>query len=238
MGRFEARGLPEGLLWLGAETSSRTSNRAFAALVEGRAVGPVELRLKSTQELSGTVLSPGGAVAGAHVRLLARPPADAGAQTTMDTSGTFRVDFPKEADRLVAIAMAPGFALQTYDAPAGGEPLTLRVAEEGGDLVMSPPVSSEELARRSLVLAVFQNGRYIPGSLLSRWAYDHGGALQGTGGGFRVPRVAPGEYLACFVPQSLPASVLMASVPQGAGCDSGNLATGAVLTLNPSSPAE
>ena len=60
MGRFEVRGLPEGLLWLGAETSSRTSNRAFATLVEGRAMGPIELRLKPTRELSGMSSRRGG----------------------------------------------------------------------------------------------------------------------------------------------------------------------------------
>lgn len=234
-GRFEARGLPEGLVWLAAETSERVSNRAFAQLSEGGAVGPIELRLRPTRPLSGTVASPRGPVAGARVVLLARTPDGGGAQAVTDIAGTFQVDLPREASRIEAIVSAPGFALQVFDAQAGSEPLALHVTEEAGDLALKLP-PGEEMMRGNLILATYQNGLHIPANVLSQWSYGQGEDLQRKDGSFRIPRVAPGEYVACLVPQHLPPSLGLGSVPTGAGCDSGLLAPGGTLSLNPTPP--
>ncbi len=234
-GRFETRGLPEGLVWLAAETSERVSNRAFAQLAEGSAVGPIEMRLRATRRLNGTVASPRGPVAGARVVLLATIPDGGGAQAVTDIAGTFQVDLPKEASRFEAIVSAPGFALQVFDAQAGSEPLSLHVTEEAGDLALQLP-SGEEMMRGNLVLATYQNGLHIPANVLSQWVYGQGEDLQRTDRSFRVPRVAPGEYVVCLVPQHLPPSLVLGFVPAGAGCDSGLLAPGGTLSLKPVPP--
>jgi len=234
-GSFEARGLPEGLVWLAAETSARVSNRAFVQLAEGRAVGPIELRLRPTRRLNGTVASPRGPVAGARVVLLATTPDGGGAQAVTDIAGTFQVDLPKDASRIEAIVSAPGVALQVFEMQAGSEPLSLHVAEEAGDLALKLP-PGDEMMRGDLVLATYQNGLHIPGNVLSQWAYGQGEDLQRRDRSFRVPRVAPGEYVVCLVPQHLPPSLVLGSVPSGAGCDSGLLAPGGTLSLNPSLP--
>lgn len=230
-GRFETRGLPEGLVWLGAETASRVSNRAFAVLAEGSSAGPIELRLRPAKLVTGRVVSSQGPVTGARVLLLAGDADGGGAQAVTDTSGTFQVDLPKEVTRIEAIVSAPGFALKAFGGLSGNEPLMLSVAEEAGGLALALP-PGVEVMRKSLVLAAFQDGFYIPGSVLNQWAFDHGG--QGTE--FRIPKLAPGHYAVCFVPQYLAGALLMASVPSGSGCDTGILAPGAILSLQPKLP--
>lgn len=234
-GRFETRGLPEGLVWLAAETSEQVSNRVFAQLAEGRAVGSVELRLRPTRHLNGTVASPRGPVAGARVVLLATTPDGGGAQAVTDVAGTFEVDLPKDASRIEAIVSAPGIALQVFDVQAGSEPLALNVTEEAGSLVLKLP-SGDEMMHGNLVLAAYQNGLHIPGNVLSQWAYGQGEDLQRRDRSFRVPRVAPGEYVVCLVPQHLSPSHVLGSVPTRTGCDSGRLESGAILSLSPSLP--
>lgn len=235
MGRFEARGLPEGLVWLGAERSESVSNRAYANLVEGSSVGPIELRLHQSRKVAGTVFSRQGPVAGSRVTLLAGIAEGVGATGLTDISGKFEIGLPKEVTRLQAIVGAPGFPLQAFDALAAGEPLALRVTEEMGDLAFTLP-PGDELMRKNLILVAYQNGHYIPATVLNQWAYDQGEDVMGADDLFRVPRVAAGQYAVCFVPQQLPPSFLMGSVPVGAGCDSGSLAPGATLFLKPSLP--
>ena len=235
-GSFEVRGLPEGPVWLGAESGPQISDRAYAMLADGRAVGPIELRLHPTQQLTGKVLSPQGPVAGAHVIVLARTPEGGGAAATSGPDGTFHVNLHQGVSRVEVIVSAPGFALRAFDAPIEGVPLNLQVTEEEGNLEITLPVTSEELQRRNLILAAFQNGLPISGSILSQWAYDHGSSMDAKGGLLRVPGVAPGDYRVCLLPRQLEIMLPWSFVTDGADCDSGLLAPGAALSLKPGRP--
>ncbi|HKV13141.1 MAG TPA: carboxypeptidase-like regulatory domain-containing protein [Thermoanaerobaculia bacterium] len=232
-GTFDLRGLNEGALWLSAESSSRTSGRTFAPLTEGRAVGPLELKIRPTRRLTGTVASSLGPVAGSQVDLLAILPMDAGSSATTDTAGSFSAELPEGVQRVAAIVSAPGFALRAYDLPAES-PLALRVSEESGGLEIILPEEPEELQRRNLVPVVFQNGLSIPIGLLRRWAHDQG-QLWGAEPTLRIPNVAPGEYRVCFLPRQLELLNPGGMAPQPAGaCDAGVLSPGAILLLKPS----
>ncbi len=235
-GGFELRGLPEGPVWLAAESSSRTSERVFAVLVEGNAAGPVELRLRPTRRLAGTVVSPRGPVAGSQVMILARTPDGGGAISTSDASGRFEADLPVAVSRIAAIVSAPGFALRAFDTVVQENDLSLQLTEEAGSLELLLPLTGDEVQRENLILAVYQNGVPLPMSVLGRWAYDHGQPKGGIDGAFRVPEVAPGEYRACLIPREMEILVPWSPAPQGGGCDSGLLAPGATLSLKPSRP--
>jgi hypothetical protein len=233
-GSFEVRGLPEGPVWLGAESGSQISDRAYAMLVDGRAVGPIELRLHPTQQLTGRVMSPQGPVAGSRVVVLARTPEGGGAMATTGADGTFKANLHKGVSRVEVIVSAPGFALRAFDASLeGGEPLSLQVTEEEGSLEIALPVDGEELARQNLILAAFQNGLLVPASILSQWGYDHGESSVRKGGLMRVPGVAPGDYRVCLLPRQLEIALAWSQVTDGADCDSGLLTPGATLALKP-----
>jgi len=235
-GNFEARGLPEGQVRLGAESSSRVSDLVFTTLTEGRAAGPIELRLRQTRRITGTVTSPQGPVAGSRVMILARNPGGGGGAVTTDTDGAFQVDLAQTASRLVAIASAPGFALRAFDTQSGDKPLLLSLTEEQGGLEITLPLTSGELLRDDLFLAVFQNGLPIPNSALGQWARDHGQTLDDTTRTLHVPEVAPGDYRACLLPRQLELVLPWSTMPEGAACASGFLASGATLSLKPGKP--
>jgi hypothetical protein len=212
------------------------SDRAVAVLVDGREVGPIELRLHPTKRLAGAVVSSRGPVAGARVMVLARTPDGGGAAATTGTDGAFQVDLPQPVSRVAAIVSAPGFALRAFDAPADGEPLALQVTEEGGSLEITLPLTGEALLRENLVLGALQNGLPVPGSVLGEWAYDQGQSRERRDRVLRVPNVAPGEYRACLVPRQLEGSLAWAATQGGSTCDSGLLAPGATLSLKPARP--
>jgi hypothetical protein len=68
-GGFEFRALPEGMVALGAESSSGVSGRTLVPLAEGCDAGPIELRLQATRKVRGVVLSPRGSVAGGRLAI-------------------------------------------------------------------------------------------------------------------------------------------------------------------------
>lgn len=233
-GAFEARCLPEGPAWLGAEAFRRTSGRAVISLVEGRAVGPVELRLRPVKTLSGKVVSSQGPVAGARVGVFVSVPLDGGGSATTDTEGAFRLDVPEVAQRAVAVVSAPGFALRAFDAPVDGGPLSLVVSEEGGELEIAVSRKPEELMARNLSFFLVQNGLEIPSAILGHWMEDHGIPRE-SGQAVRLPRLAPGSYRVCLVPwqAGLPESGDPEAAPQNvADCDSGTLSAGGTLRLS------
>jgi len=199
-------------------------------------VGPIELRLHATRRLNGTVSSSRGPVVGSQVLVLARTPGGGGAVATSGTDGSFHVDLPQRVSRVEAIVSAPGFALRAFDASAEGEPLALQVTEEAGNLEITIPLTDDEALRENLILAVFQNGLYVPGSILGQWTADQGQSRERRGRALQVPNVAPGEYRACLVPRPMEDSLSSILISEGAACDSGLLAPGATLSLKPVLP--
>ncbi|HEX6904298.1 MAG TPA: carboxypeptidase-like regulatory domain-containing protein [Thermoanaerobaculia bacterium] len=228
-GTFDIRALPEGTAWLAAESRDRVSGRTLVTLVEDRAVGPIELSVRPLKELTGTVTSSRGPVAGAQVTILSYP-SGAGDAATTDDAGGFRIKVPESATRLVAIVSAPGFALRASPASADGAPLALTVSEAGGDLEVSLPWGPEEFLERGRALVFFQNGLPLPATIPFQWARDQGQPREIKGRTFRIPSVAPGEYRVCLTAQGNP----MDAVPAEAdACDAGTLTPGATLTLRP-----
>lgn len=222
-GTFEARALPEGLLRLGAQDSGRsgpkrTSGIAQVHLLEGQDVGPVELRLRQTKELTGQVLSPLGPVAGARLAILARHPTpDAVVSAASDLQGRFNAEIPDNAERAVIVVGPPGHALKAFDVPAvGGEAVVLQVSEEAGVLEISLPYSSETMYDAGHSLELFQNDLPLPSFVVRDWVRGQGEKIpKSTADVLRIPNVSPGGYRACIA----------------AHCGVGVLTAGATLRL-------
>lgn len=225
-GAFEARGMPEGPAWLAAGVKSRSSGRTLVTLAAGRAVGPVELRLRSTKQLRGKVVSPTGPVPGARVDLLVSFPPDGGGSAKSGADGTFQVEIPEKAQRFIAIVSAPGFALKAFDASTEA-PLSLPVSQNGGTLEIGIEPEVGDLLRQDLAIHLFQNGLHVPHYVVGQWARDHGQSLLGRS--LRLPSVAPGEYRVCLVPARLPLEGDPATA--GVDCQSGFLFAGESLSL-------
>lgn len=233
-GRFDLRGLPAGFAWLGAESSSRLSDRVGVTLSEDSEVGPIELRLRAMESLAGTVTSRRGPIAGAQVEVMVPAPEGWGSATT-DPEGAFSVQIPQGARRAMAMVAAPGYALRTFDLALGGGPISLVLSEEGGTLeVAFSDASVAILQQGSLGFVVRQNGLPIPPLALQRWAQGQSPGDSTNGKTLRFPNVAPGEYRACLMPRQLPLlsseAVLSAA---GVRCDEGTLSSGGTLSLKP-----
>ena len=226
VGAFEVRGLPEGPAWLAAGQGTRSSGRTFVSLAEGRAVGPVQLRIEPMKRLQGTVVSPLGPVADARVDVIASMPAEGGGSARTDSGGSFQVEIPEKTQRVVAVVSAPGFALRAFDAAAGA-PLTLAVSEEGGEIEIRLLGDDGEFLRQDLRVALYQNGLPIPGFVYGQWAHEQGQPRSSQS--LRIPNVAPGEYRICLVPMRLPLEGDPAA--SGAECTSGLLFRGGTLEL-------
>jgi hypothetical protein len=229
VGTFELRGLPEGAAWLTSSDDKRGSRRILVDLLDGRPVGPIELRLQATRKQSGRVVSPRGAVAGAQVAILASTPPEGGGFAQTDPDGSFEVEVPEATQRVVAIVAAPGFALKAFEAPVGA-PLSLAVSEDRGDLEIRLAMKRDELVRRDLTVQVFQNGLSLLSNILHRWSLDQGEPWVEGAPAIRIPGLAPGEYRICLVPVRLPLEGHPASA--GPECASGLLFRGETLALH------
>lgn len=240
-GRFEFRGLPEGLVSLAAENHTApgvpwSSETQVIPLADGDRRGPIELKLRRTREVSGRVESPRGPVAGATVRL---QPVDRGwgysGETKSDLAGEWKTRVEGEARRLVAWVLPPGGALKAFEMARPEGPVVLHVPTEGGDLelVWSPQLDAADPGKPLL----FQNSAYLPYPLLRQWAEGHGvfwprEPVEGGDVVMPVPRLAPGDYLACHAPTPpLHLTDLLSWATQRGRCSSGYLEVGGALRL-------
>lgn len=230
LGGFELRGLPEGRAWLAASQDGHGSARVEADLVDGRAIGPIQLRFLSMRRLNGRVLSPAGPVPGARITVMATVPPVGGGFALSEPDGSFEIEVPEVTQRITAVVAAPGYALRAFDA-AMGAPVSLPVSAEQGELEIRLGLSTEEILRRDLRVAVYQNGLEILPNTLREWSQHQGRPWPSSLSGpmaLRIPALAPGAYRICLVPLRLqnepPASSATA-------CDSGTLFAGSTLVL-------
>lgn len=240
-GEFETRGLPEGWATLSGRHDTPeglwTAEGASVHLQEGQAVGPVELRLRRTRILSGTVLAPHGPLAGAALEVYPAPPSPGGPDAVRTgLTGEFQARVPASAPAALAVVSPPGYALTAFEIPLDGRGAVLRVGAEAGDLEVALPLPGAQLGERGLAFWLFQNGRLLPPAVLASWALAHGvGHSTFAGERLTLPRLAPGEYRACLGPAG-GALALLLGQEDGSSCASGPLGPGERLQLTLSAP--
>jgi hypothetical protein len=231
LGGFELRGLPEGTAWLAASKDGRGSARVDASLVDGRAIGPIQLRFLPMRRLSGKVLSPAGPVPGAQVTVVATVPPVGGGIVLSEPDGSFDIELPEVTQRITAVVAAPGYALRAFDA-AVETPVSFPVSRDEGDLEIRLGLSTEELTRRDLRVAVYQNGLELLPNTLREWSRQQGQPWPvslSAPVAVRIPGLAPGDYRICLVPLRIEGEP---AVSPRMECDSGALFASGALALH------
>jgi hypothetical protein len=230
-GTFDVRGLSEGSLALmAADSQARQSERIVLDLVDGRSVGPIELRLRPMKHLTGTVLSSRGPVPGARVVVRASSTVGGGEAAT-GPEGTFSMEIPANIASGTAVVKAPGFGTKVFPLLVGEKPLALNVSEAAGEIAIALPRSTTDLYRENLRVILFQDDMEVPVSLLQAGAGSQ--AQSKDAPVLRLASLAPGRYSACLARRQveLKGTALNASSMAGMMCDSGQLAAGATLAL-------
>jgi hypothetical protein len=235
-GAFDLRALPEGPLSLiASDGGSGQSGRVVVDALPGAKVGPVELRLRPVRRLSGSVLSPLGPVAGARIVVLANAPAAGGGEAMSGLDGTFSLELPADLDAVTAVVKAPGLGTQAFPLATGGDPaapIALQMSEAAGQIAIALPRAAEDLPRDNLRVALFQNGVEIPLNLLREDAAPSAAPAKDGPPGLLLANLAPGQYVACIAQKQVDSKGSLDRAPRAAvSCDSGSLATGAVLAL-------
>jgi hypothetical protein len=182
------------------------------------------------RRLSGRVLSSAGTVPGAQVTVVATSPPVGGGVVLSEADGSFEIDVPEVTQRITAVVAAPGYALRAFDA-AAGPPMSLAVSAEQGDLEIRLGLSTEDLTRRDLRVAVYQNGLELLPNTLREWSRHQGQPWPSPQPGpvaLRIPGLAPGDYRICLVPLRLKEEPAISSRLE---CDSGALIAGGILAL-------
>lgn len=227
-GSFDFPSVPAGEIEIGATLGK---GEAFAepttfVMVDGQELGPIDLHLRSGKPFEGKVVSNRGPVPGAKVSVFPLvPPTGMTGDARTDFKGIFRTNLSTSVQRVEVVVSAPGNSLRAYDL-AVGEPVTLRVTDDGGTVRVRVPQETG----RPRALHFFQEGVKVPLFLLRNWARGQA-ALAGLGVE-EFPSLAPGEIQVCLDP------------PIGAGsnerpgeeklaCARGVLNPGDVLELSP-----
>lgn len=206
-------------------------------LREGLPSGPVELVLKSFENVPGRVLSSTGPAAGArvHVATLTRAvPAVDSAVT--DSEGRFTLRLPEDAGLLGVVVLPPGGFLTTATALGDGS-LELKAAERGGTLSVH---AEEGTPGRDFHLFVLREGVFVHQGLLDEWSRGHGVHLDGTAT-VRFPKMGEGNYRVCLHGEQARQETIRQGgswqdVVAGASrCADGFLPAGGELSLTPGS---
>lgn len=240
-GRFEAKAITPGPSSVVAkqQVSGKpllVSDELLLELREDQPLGPIELRLRDVERLTGTVYRGNQPVPGAVVGLWARGASGHIDQATTDAEGAFsvRVD-PKTPDWIVTV-LAPGATLTVFQRVNDGTLLEIQVEPEGGELTLELPLTSEQLSATDLELSLTRNGVQLALFWLVDWLrvlgrpFDFGPDIRAL----TVPQLAPGIYTACLTPHSsTPVSASSTPAPGlGVNCRSGQLTAGGRLKLS------
>lgn len=233
-GRFELRGLPAGLQAVLASNGTGTlSEERSLNLVEGQAVGPIELRLRAMRRVSGTVRSSQGLVAGAKLLLRAEAPAIGEGSATSQLDGSFSLELPENLGHLIAVVKAPGFGAQGFRVAGTEDSLNAQVREGQGTISIAKPAASDEGESSPLRLALWANGLELPVSFLRSGAPLPASSATGEVSDTRLPALAPGDYVACWLPvdENVWGGLGAAPPTAGAACAAGTLVDGQELRL-------
>ncbi len=230
-GEFEIRGLPEGLAVIEATGREGKSDQMSVLLKEGTDPQVLELVIRKLRRVDGRVLAPSGAVPGATL-LFGPAQQEVPAMHFRFTGpeGEFWLEVPEGTREVVYWVSAPGFAFRfgRMPLPAPGQPLTVRVDQQGGtlDLDLSPPGSDPSAG--FFVLA--HQGGVVSGPWIDNWGTIHGGARRAADR-LTWDGMEPGLYSLCRASTAtFPA--LQATGFQGASCVAGVLEPAGDLTLS------
>lgn len=248
-GRFEVRGLPEGDLRLQARSDparqgpGASSAKLETQLREGVVLGPLQLVLQESLQLSGIVVGPTGEgvpgvkVMGLPERIDGRHVTTWFPQTATDMDGLFELDVPR-ASRFVQLSVfPPGFAatqlrVEVASAPETG--MIVQVEHVGGTITIEYEPSDEgswnPTSKRWTTLWGVDSGWATV--QLTPWAKLHAAPSAPTR--MVIPMLSPGGYQACFGAEALE-FLATGQAPSGdvaaRHCVGGELAPGGELVL-------
>jgi hypothetical protein len=211
-GEFTIAGLEAGEMLLRASARIGFSEHFTVQLREGEQLENVRLQIAENRELRGRVTSGGLPVAGALV--VAQPAQGSAARAVTDLDGGFSMTLPDFVRDGTIYVAAAGKSFQAFAIRGNRDGATLDVSPVGGDLELVT-------AGNSGGWTVAQNGIVLSLQHLIPWARSLGVGNPFTEGRARLPRVAPGVYTFCRIPQP-------GDPPK---CSSGALAPGGSLTL-------
>lgn len=225
-GRFRLRGLAPGTYRLEAVAGpfdrQVRSGSVDVVLDEAAPYAHARLVLAPPLEVAGRVTGAWGAVPGAEIfaRPLDQPPQNLGISAVSDFEGRFELRLPAGTTRVDLLVMAPGYALLPLSSVAvqSGRPLSIRVDEAGGDLLLDLDRPLDQWPHPTFE----SQGGAISSSMLAEWVRRNSAP---TGGDVvLIPRLPPGFYRVCRA---------SAAEPMGRRtCDEGVLAIGGVLELS------
>lgn len=233
-GEFTLRGFEEGVLSIGARLWTQDgplkSDNIVTPIQESVPYGPIELHLRATKTITGTVTSSRGPVVGAVVGISTWRPPEAyfGDVGRTDSAGTFTARISESAQILQATVSPPGHALGSFLFTADEEP-RFEVASEGGDL--------EVILAENRMPVLFQGNLALDYHYLFDWARGHGiRPYSEEDRVIRLPRMAPGTYRACPREKRALAQASLAGDWQNgldeSLCVDGYLAAGSTLRLD------
>lgn len=231
-GDFEFFGLPPGPLLIGADADGdRSSDRITVQLSEGKDPEPVVLKVRPQVRITGTLVSPMGAVAGA--KLKAAPvgvPYFTARPVTSDAQGRFELFLPPAAREMFLAVAPPGFAFRMLRLPVTKErEITVGVEQMAGTLILESDVPHMAEEPEDPYVVVFHKGSLEALPLLSTWALM-AGEVTASPTLSRIPNVEPGDYRACWMLPSEKSGFDLGVVPQGR-CAEGFLSPNGELTL-------
>lgn len=241
-GRFEIAGLAAGTYSLSAgdETPEgpRESPTSHVTVTDDGGAREVRLVLLRKRHVKGIVLGDGNPVPGARVTAhgdLRHGIFLASEDVVTDASGAFELALSAESSTLLAYALAPGFALKAFaiELTEGGERVTLNVSSVGGEVALVLPEAPRPRDPKGPMWLVWQDGVVVDSWLLELWAMQYQGRHGAAATNPVFPRVAPGNYRACWFADR---DELIASAIQpparGGPCVEGYLAPTGALRLD------
>ena len=213
-GRFGGAALPSGTYDLVAKGHTGTGpaeSDVVSVTVDGDGTDELALVLRRSRYVRGVVVSGGGPVVGARLRVV---PADRAfitlASATTDASGRFTTLLPPGTQRADFFVTARGFATRLFERALDDKELVIRLAQSGGELVIDVPAYNQD-DPLSLHPWIFHDGAVIHAHAFARDLRIDGKRFTITAG-----LVDPGTYTLCLARSAeLPRPRPGAAVPAG-----------------------
>ncbi len=244
-GRYEIRGLPEGLLTAYAfDSKKHRSDEQQVHLVKNEDTELADLIIRDSIEVRGVLRSSTGVVPRAAIFPQVPGRVFSGASSTKsDLEGRFSLRVPRGTGEVLIVVEAVGRCLtgeRIAVDPSGKREVEVFVTDHCGALKIDLPASG--ILSGEYTVLVKGDGGVLALSKLLRWAsIRESGSIanllryyENPSTPIFVPGVEPGAYMACAVP--LRGGDWMNFISTGArpasGCDAGFVTGGSTLSLS------